>query len=120
MSRPSGCTHAGKVRDVVEVVAAPGNRRTQVTRRDIPGVDAIGVLQQRLVERLDGGRIRVVDRQVAVGVRADEAAQPGAAGYQAREVVAGAEPVPLVQLFLGGLSNHALFVPESRTNSLSS
>ena len=62
-----------QIRKVVEVVAAAGNRRAQETRGNIPGLYAIGVLQQSLIEDFHRLGIREVDGLIPVGVLASVA-----------------------------------------------
>jgi hypothetical protein len=85
---------------MVQVVGPPGDRRTEVLRRQVPGGDAVVVREQCLVERLDRGGIGEVDRFVAMTVARDEGRQGRAGGDELGEVVTTAMPVPRMQTIL--------------------
>src|SRR5690606_18171446 len=86
-----------QVGQAVQVVGAPGNRRAQVTRRNVPVSDAVELLEQGAVEYADGVRVGEVDALLAVGVAYDEGGEFRARGDKREKVVAPAVPVARMQ-----------------------
>ncbi|MNZ36364.1 hypothetical protein D3C78_537810 [compost metagenome] len=86
-----------QVGEVVHIVGATGNRRTQVAGRNVPVGDAVEILEQCPVEHLHRLGIGEVDAFLAVGIEDDEACQLRAALDQPGKVVAALVAIARVQ-----------------------
>ena len=92
-----------QIGQVMNVVDSARDGWAEVAGRNVPGSNAVKLLQQGPVQPLDGGGVGKVDRVVLVLIRPHKGRQLRTAGYQLREVVAGTVPVARVQpVFFGG------------------
>ncbi len=95
-----------QVGDVMKIVTAARDGRAQVAWRHVPGLQPVGVFEQRLVEGLHGFGIRIVDGLIPVRIGPDEGSQARARFDQRPEIVTGAEAVSRVHLFFPRWVDH--------------
>src|SRR5690606_28526193 len=86
-----------QVGQAVQVIRAPGNRRAQITGRDVPVGDAVELLEQGAVEHPHRIGVGEVDALLAVGVANDEGGEFRARGDQRGKVVASTVSVARMQ-----------------------
>ena len=91
-----------QVCDVVQVVGAAGNGRTEVAAWNVPMRETIVVFEQGAVERGDGVRFGKVDGVTAERMRYEEALQFRRAPHETREIVRRAVVIARVE-FAGGV-----------------
>ena len=87
---------AQQIRHMVQIIGASRNRRTQITRRNVPRLKAVIHAQQRLIQRLHRRRIREIDRGVAVGIDGDKRRQSRRTRREPRKIIA--RPVTVARM----------------------
>lgn len=67
-----GVFRGEQIREVVQIIGAAKHQQAEIAGRNLPTGDAIVVLEQRAIEREDGGGIGEIDGGRAGGISAEE------------------------------------------------
>ena len=99
-------TKVNEIRQMMQVITAPRDRRAEIALGDIPMRQSIGLAQQRLIQRLHRQWVRIIDGVIAIGIRLYKALQRRTDGDEGRKIVTLAKTIPRMHAYLGGLILH--------------